>query len=293
VRRSAFISIVAVACLASAHAQERPPLVLSQLTWFDRSGKSLGTVGPLADHGNIEMSPDGSRVASAQGDRTIGTRDIWIYGATGGGSTRLTSSPADENWMIWSADGMRAVVNAFGRDMLDLFEMPVRPDGMHRRLASDETARWPVSLSPDGASLLYVTNSPRTGNDVWVLPMTGNQPAYPFQRTTAAENWATFSPDGRFVAFSSSGSGAAEVFVTPFPGPGPKWRVSADTGTQTRWRRADELIYLDGDRRLTSVSLRVAGTVSKSPAPLRSSRSTSPTGRTMPSTSRGTAGGFS
>ncbi len=233
--------------------------MLSQLTWFDRAGKTLGTVGPLGDHGNIELSPDGSRIASALSDKTIGTRDIWLYGVAGGGPTRLTSSPADENWMIWSNDGLRTVLNAFSPDMFDLFEIPVGTGGMRRRLAQDDGARWPVSLSPDGKFLLYVTNSPRTGNDIWVLPMTGDQAAYPFQRTAAAENWATFSPDGRFVAFSSAESGNPEVFVTAFPGPGPKWRVSADTGTQARWRNANELIYLDSDRRLTSAALRITG----------------------------------
>lgn len=260
VRPLTVIGAITFALFASVHAQQRP-LMLSQLTWFDRSGKSLGTVGPLGDHGNIELSPDGSRIASALGDKSTGARDIWVYGVTGGGSTRLTSSSADENWMVWSADGTRAVLNAFSQEMFDLFEMPARSDGAHRRLAIDEAARWPVSLSPDGRYLLYVTNNPRTGNDIWVLPMTGGQQAYPFQHTAAAENWATFSPDGRFVAFSSTESGSAEVLVTPFPGPGPKWRVSADTGIQARWRSADELIYIDGDGRLIATSLSIADNV--------------------------------
>jgi len=258
VRLHASITAIVLALFAVAQAQQRPPLMLSQLTWFDRAGKHVGTVGPLADHGNIELSPDGSRIASALSDKTRGTRDIWIYGVAGGAATRLTSSPADENWMVWSADGMRAVLNAFSPDAFDLFEMPAKLDSTPRRLALDQAA-WPASLSPDGRFLLCVTNGRQTGNDIWVLPMTGNQPAYPFQRTAASENWATFSPDGRFVAFSSTESGSPEVFVTPFPGPGPKWRVSADTGTQTRWRRNEELIYIDGDRKLTSASLRISG----------------------------------
>jgi hypothetical protein len=52
--------------------------VLSQLTWFDRAGKALGKLGPLADHGNLEISPDGTRVAVAVVDRTRKTRDIWM-----------------------------------------------------------------------------------------------------------------------------------------------------------------------------------------------------------------------
>jgi dipeptidyl aminopeptidase/acylaminoacyl peptidase len=257
VHRVVAIALVLLALFGVVSAQQRPPLMLSQLTWFDRTGKSLGTVGPLADHGNIELSPDGARVASARIDRALGTRDIWVYEAATA-PVQLTSTPLDENWMVWSADGARAVVNAFGPELLDLFEMPARAGGQRRRLSSDQAA-WPVSLSPDGEHLLFVTNHPRTGNDIWVLPMNGRQPAYPFQSTAAAENWATFSPDGRFVAFSTTESGMPEVVITPFPGPGPKWRVSAETGTQARWRRADELIYLDGERRLIAASVRMVG----------------------------------
>ncbi len=253
----AIATVAATICVATlVHAQQPPRLMLSRLTWFDRSGKNLGTFGPLADHGNIELSPDGTRVASAVADRATGARDIWTYQTTDGRATQVTTSPADENWMVWSAAGSRAIVNAFGAGIADLFETPVGPGGARRQLATDNVARWPVSLSPDGRFLLCVTNSPRTGNDIWVVPMDG-APPFPFQRTEAAENWATFSPDGRFVAFSSTASGTAEVFVTPFPGPGPAWRVSDGHGTQTRWRRPGELVYLDLARRLTAVTLRV------------------------------------
>jgi hypothetical protein len=37
--------------------------------------------------------------------------------------------------------------------------------------------------------------------------------------------------------------------------------MSADTGTQARWRSANELIYLDRNRQLTSASLRIVGDV--------------------------------
>jgi eukaryotic-like serine/threonine-protein kinase len=252
------IASILLAGLTLVHAQQRQPLMLSHLTWFDRSGKNLGTVGPLGDHGNIELSPDGSQVASAVSDRTIGTRDIWIYRVAGSSATRLTSSPSDENWMVWSGDGRRAIVNAFSRDSLALFDTPIVADGLRRPIGTDDEARWPVSLSPDGRFLLYVTSGARTSNDIWVLPMTGGQPAYPFRRSAASENWAAFSPDGRFVAFSSTESGAPEIFVTPFPGPGPSWRVSPDIGTQTRWRQANEIVYIDDQRRLTAVSLRIS-----------------------------------
>ena len=88
-------------------AQPPPTLVLSQLSWYSRSGMPLEKVGPVADHGNFEISPDGSKVAVAVVDQSTRTRDLWIYDVKGGARTRFTSDTAEENWMIWSPDGRR------------------------------------------------------------------------------------------------------------------------------------------------------------------------------------------
>ena len=86
------------ASLAAVSAQQTQPLVLSQLTWFDRAGTSVGKVGPLGDHGNIELSPNGSQVAVAVADRQhSGTRNIWMYPTAGGARVQFTSDAADEN----------------------------------------------------------------------------------------------------------------------------------------------------------------------------------------------------
>jgi dipeptidyl aminopeptidase/acylaminoacyl peptidase len=251
-----------VACLLAALTplvaqQRQPPTVLSQLTWFDRAGKQLGRLGPLADHGNLEISPDGSRVAVAVVDRQLRTRDIWMYQTASGARQRFTIDPAEENWLIFSPDGLRVVVNAFGPDRSGLFTSPASSPTPRETLVSDPAGAWPVSWSPDGRSVLFVTNSLRTGNDIWVVSLDGDHTPHAFQRTDAAENWAAFSPDGRWVAFSSTaGSTVPEVYVTRFPTPGEAWRVSADGGTQARWRRdGKEIFYLSPSRQLMSATV--------------------------------------
>src|SRR5262245_31993642 len=121
--RLALVAILAT--LAPLAAQQRPaPLVLSQLTWFDRAGKVVSKLGPLADHGNLEISPDGSRVAVAVANRTLRTRDIWMYDTASGRREQFTSNEADENWLIFSPDGARVVVNAFSTEQSGLFTSP-------------------------------------------------------------------------------------------------------------------------------------------------------------------------
>ena len=245
--RLLLVASIVTALVPLAAQQRQAPFVLSQLTWFDRAGKQTGKLGPLADHGNLEISPDGSRVAVAVVDRAQRTRDIWMYETASGKRTQFTSDAADENWLIFSPDGARVVVNAFSPEQSGLFTSAAAMATPRKLLLDAPSGAWPVSWSPDGSSILVVTNSPKTSNDIWSLSLTGDATPKAFQRTEASENWAAFSPDGRWVAFSSTAdSDDPEVYVTRFPTPGQIWRISADGGTQARWRRdGKEIFYLE------------------------------------------------
>lgn len=234
-------------------AQGGSAALLSQLVWFDRAGMRLDVIGPVANHGNLELSPDGKRVAVAVLDTSEGTRDIWLYDVERGGRTRFTSTDADENWAIWSRDGRRLVFNSSRNGRLDLFQGALAAGSVPEMLLRD--GMWPVSWAPDGRHILFVTNSAMTGNDVMVLPLFGDRRPFPFARTQTAENWAAFSPNGRWVAFSSAESGQAEVYVAPFPPPATgtnvKRRISADGGSQARWARdGKEVFFIAADRSL-------------------------------------------
>ena len=119
--------------------------------------------------------------------------------------------------MIWSHDGSRVVLNSFGMEHLDLLEAPSKSAGPHTTLLKDGVAKWPVSWSRDDRFVLYVTNSRDTSNDIWVLPLTGDRQPYAYLRTEASENWATFSPDGKWVAFSSTMSGRSKCACVAVP----------------------------------------------------------------------------
>jgi Tol biopolymer transport system component len=241
---------------ALAAQQPRRPTILSRLVWFDRAGTRLGGIGPAADHGNVELSPDGSRVAVAVAARPGSPRDVWIYNTSSGARTQFTSDSADENWLVWSADGRHVILNSFGPERLDLFEALFSNANARKTLLSGGEAKWPVSLSRDGRFLLYVTDNKETNNDIWVLPLRNRARPYPFLRSEAAENWAAFSPDGKWIAFSSTEGGQPEVYVAAFPPNGRHWRVSADGGSQARWRRdGKEIFYLAPDRTLMAASV--------------------------------------
>ena len=114
----------------------------------------------------------------------------------------------------------------------------------------------PTSWSHDGRFLLYTAaNVPKTGSDLWVLPLEGDRKAVPLLRTDFNEGLGDFSPDGRWVAYVSNESGRNEIYVRPFVASGPsgpslgegKWQVSKDGGTNPRWRAdGKEIIFSFG-----------------------------------------------
>jgi eukaryotic-like serine/threonine-protein kinase len=229
--------------------------IRSRLEWVDRNGNQITNLGDVADIGNLELSPDGKQVAVTLMDADVGTHDIWLYDTSTGRRTQFTSDPADENWLIWSPDGGRVVFNRFNRSGLNLYLSPA-DGGSEELLLSGRDGVWPVSWSPDGQNILVVKNSDGTGNDIWVLPLFGDRKAYPIFQTEYAENWAAFSPNGKWIAFSSTFSGMPVVYISPFPTNGQVLRVSDESGTQARWRRdGKEIFYLDSNRNLMAVSV--------------------------------------
>jgi Tol biopolymer transport system component len=251
------IAAGAIAVLAATVAAgQRPPQILrSQLVWVDRAGKKLSTVTELADFGNIELSPDRRQIAAAVLNDQTGKRELWLYDAVDGRKRRVDNNVADENWMIWSQDGKRIAYNSQRTKGLDLYGRDLGSNPRETLLAVDEErGQWPVSWSPDGKNLLVVTSTEETGNDIWVLPLGRNSKPYPFLNSAAQENWAAFSPNGKWVAFSLAGRNEeTELYVTTFPKSNRRWLIFARGGFQARWRRdGKELFFLATNGTLTT-----------------------------------------
>ena len=223
--------------------------VPTQLTWFSRTGMVLERVGQPADQAALELSPDGKRVALSVYDASRHSRDIWIHDFARNSPTRLSSAVGDGWNSSWSPAGDRLVFSARRTGLLDLYQMPTNGGGDEQELGKEVGNNRYVS-SWSGAFLLYHTGRSRaaTGNDVWKLPMSGDLTPQPFLRTPANEQQARFSPDGRWVAFTSDDSGREEVFVVPFPGPGGRIQISNEGGTEPRWRRDSTEIFYVGPR---------------------------------------------
>jgi len=211
-----------------------------QLTWRDRTGKVLGTLGAPDESGLSKPSValDGRRVAVA---RTVqGNTDLWLL--DGARTSRFTFDPAGQDrFPIWSPDGGRIVFESDRTGPRNLYVRDASGAGAEALLVDSAQAKLAFDWSADGRFLLYYGIDPHTRRDLWVRPMAGDQTSWVFLKTPFEELGGRFSPDGRWVAYMSNESGRLEIYVRPSTGGVMRrgWncrpREWAVTGLDGRW----------------------------------------------------------
>jgi Tol biopolymer transport system component len=231
---------------------------LSQLTWFDRGGKPMGTVGPPATFDNVRLSPDGTRVATDQPDATGRNIDIWVYDRGRGAATRLTFDPALDQTPNWSPNG-KQILFASNRNLgFDLYTKNADGSGADQNVASLgevlQLATW--DWSRDGKYMLV-----RKNNELWSVKWPEREVQPLLQPKWSIRN-AQFSPDGKWFAYAANESGIWEIYVSPFPGGSGKWQVSNAGGQEPKWRHdGKELFYISPDGKLTAVGIKLGSSV--------------------------------
>jgi len=233
--------------------------VISQreLVWLDRSGNVLGTIGGPGGYQVPSLSPDEKRVAFAMRDPQSGNLDIWLTDLARNLSSRFTFSPANESRPVWSPDGSRIAFVSSQEGFGDIYEKPSSGAGQEQVIFRSNQDKFLTDWSLDGRFLVFHTPGPKTGWDVWVVPLTGERKPMTFAQSEFSEVQGQLSPDERWMAYASNESGTMEVYVQPFPASGGKWQVSTGGGSQPRWRRdGKELFYVSADKRLMAVEVK-------------------------------------
>ena len=225
---------------------------LNQITWFNRSGEKLGTIGQVEIHTAPALSPDGSQFAVATGD--FGKRDIWIYDLRRGTASRLTSGPADATNTTWSPDGTQIVFSSNPHGPYDLYQKSANGLGSAQIFFQNQQQKHLDDLSSDGRYGIYDTAAGNT--ELWALPLFGDRKPFPFVQGDFHATSAVFSPNSRYVAYMSSETGGYQIYVQNFPQQNGKWQISAAGGLQPEWSHdGKELFYLASDGKLMAVDV--------------------------------------
>jgi Tol biopolymer transport system component len=242
---------------------------LSALTWFDRTGKTLGRVGEVGIYANPSLSPDGRLLAADVTEVKANNVDIWITDLQKGTNTRFTFDPSEDVAATWSADSSTIVFrSAFAG--ITVHSKNVRgldpAKALFQREGQDDFV--PNSWTHDG-KVMGTLQLAAGGSDLVLLSATGGDPT-PFLKSRASETNGMISPDNQWVAYASDETGEWEVYVTSYPGAAGKWQISRGGGSEPRWRGdGKELYYIDSSGVLNAVPINSEGTFSSgTPAPL-------------------------
>jgi len=230
----------------------REPTRNRELVWVDRTGKRLSAATkPLQTYDSpIALSPDQKHVAYsiASGDRLA---ELWVHDLSRDVASRFTFAAGIARDPLWSADGSVLYYGFMmaGGVTFEIHRKALSGSGQDERLIQSGVNGNRTSVSRDGQYLLFNQTGSKTDADIWVLPLTGERKPVPYLQTPFGEGDAVFAPVAaptRWVAYTSSESGRAEVYLQQFPASGAKYQVSTSGGAGPVWR-ADgrELYYVE------------------------------------------------
>ncbi len=228
----------------------------TRLTWFDRLGKALGTLGPVGDYAGIQLSPDNKRVAAVYHRVLSGYFAIWLIDVARNLAMPFSLERERSMAPAWSPDSTRLYFSSTSRNEQIFVKAPddANPE---RVLSSPGKVIQPLDVSPDGRFLLgELSDSAGTPGRKLMYSIVGKDDWRPLLGSNFREQYGAFSPDGKWVAYQSNETGAQEIWLTDFPGGKQKHRISERGGREPRWRaNGEELFYAGGDDTLMSAAI--------------------------------------
>jgi serine/threonine-protein kinase len=238
--------------------------------WVDRKGQA--TALPLTPRSYLhpKLSPDERQLAiEVEG----ASHDIFTYDFARGALTKMSFDGAS-HWPLWTPNGRRLTYRSWKTGTMTMWWMPADRSGAPELLTNVGSMQSPESWSPNGATLAFTQmDDPESGSDIYTLSLDGNRIPHALIRTKFSEGSPKFSPDGKWLAYSSNESGRPEVYAMTFPGPGPTIQLSTEGGTDPVWRRdGRELYYRNGDQMMAVAVSGGAATTFAKPAVLWEAR---------------------
>ncbi len=249
--------------------QTGTPMLGSRLAVYDRSGKQneykSKYIGDRLEYLQPRVSFDGNRLAADVYSFQSHNIDVWIYDLVRNTRTRFTFAPSYEQYPTWSHDAKKIFFNANPDGIFNLYCKSSDGASQDELILKTPEDKIPLDVSSDDAYLLFQKyGGTRTQSDLWILPLRGNGQGlkpFPFLQTEFNETDARFSPDGRWVAYTSNESGQNEVYIRSFTTSDSRWQVSTSGGSGPRWRKdGKEIYYLSSDHAVMCANIEIKTT---------------------------------
>jgi eukaryotic-like serine/threonine-protein kinase len=227
------------------------------LHWIDEAGRTEPILPKPSQSVWPRVSPDGKQIALTTTE--AGETSVWIHDLSTGRATRAATGA--RYYSLWTQDSRYLVLGgATGLSWVRV-NQPEAPQPLTRG-----GIQVPVSFSRDGTRMAYYGLSAGSHFDLWTVPIQSSNEGLVsgrpelFLRTAAIETYPTFSPDGRWIAYTSSESGNMEVYVRAFPDNGRAVKVSSGGGSIPRWSpKGRDLYYRSDDHRIFVAAYRTEG----------------------------------
>jgi Tol biopolymer transport system component len=233
---------------------------LRTATWYNRGGEIIGTIGEPGFIESPAISPDETHVALEY--MQDGVQEIRNYELRRGISISVHKSAV--KWrQMWSPDGSE-ILFAFQTEpgKSDIVAVDADGTGGVRTLVKGEHYATPTSVSKDGQWLVFSSDSADDPtSDIWIEDL--ENPGKPRRLVESSkgidESNGRFSPDARWVAYTTNESGREEVYVVNVES-GKRTRVSLSGGFQPRWPSDQrEIFYLTNANEIMAASVDVEG----------------------------------
>jgi serine/threonine-protein kinase len=232
---------------------------VSRMMWLYDSGAAPQPA--VAEPGRYvwpRLSPDGRQVAVSLLEAS--DHDLWIYDLGSGTRRRVAEGPGNQGAPAWTPDGRFLVYNNTSDGAI--FATRTDSPGLAERLLPGIRVPW--SFTPDGRRFAFHEMGASSGFDLASAAievrdgeLEASDPEV-FYRTKMFETYPTFSPDGKWIAYTSNASDVWEVYVRAFPGDGREIRISNRGGRIAAWsRKSPELLYETSDNQLMVVSYEI------------------------------------
>jgi len=222
------------------------------MTWLDRGGGVVESLSDLPECWSPRISPDGRLLLFlATPDEREGEFSLFVYDAARVLTRRILSTESLIGGS-WSPDGARVAFTKDGRLHLTNADGTGAPERVLPNTGDD--IEIPFDWSPDGRYVVFARSDEIGGDrDLWIAEV-GKGEAFSYADGEGDQQYASFSPNGKWLAYRSFESGQDEVYVDSFPTPGSRIQVSSRGGGHPRWRRDGRELFFARDKKRSDLT---------------------------------------